>query len=223
MAASKITSMLYPVCRVVTPAGSGSGVFISDTFILTVFHCLKDSITIVGTPNQVKEIRHTVTCEVFNSQKKKPVGYPADIYAYDEAQDIALLKLKKDKYKYSANLMDVSKADVPEVFDEVYVIGASFGHEPLPTRGIITYKKEEIDYGFYWMTDAKILVGNSGGGVFMELNNQYVLIGITTSMIVDDETDQSTHLTHFIPPQVIHNFLQNLKIGLTVSNQPKVI
>lgn len=207
--------MLYPICRIVTPQGMSSGVFVSETHILTVFHALKEAITVIGMPGCVKEVRHAITCEIFPTTKagKKPTQHMADIFAYDEAQDIALLQLKKGKHKYAASLLPESKVKDLEIFDEVFAVGASLGHEPLPTKGMITYKKEELDFGLYWMTDAHILVGNSGGGVFAEVDGEYYLIGITTSMMVDDETDSTTHLTHFVPPQILHKFLKVLDIG----------
>ena len=205
----KLISMLYPVCRLTTPIETGSGVFISNTLILTVFHSLKDAITSLGLPNGVQEIRHPITCEVFPFGKVEQ--FSADIYAYDEAQDIALLKLKSGSYEHFAQLIALTQINALNIFDDLYTVGASLGHEPIPTKGILTYKKEELGFGKYWMTDAHILLGNSGGGVFITLDNKYYLIGLTTSLMVDEENNQ-THITHFIPPDSIHNFLNSLNL-----------
>jgi S1-C subfamily serine protease len=210
----KAEQMLYPVCRIRLGSDGGivfSGVFISPTEILTVYHGVSAAIKRVGLPGvNSEEVRHPITIEVFDyTDPKKPKPYKAEIVLYDETQDIALLKTVKYKSSYSAKI--ISEIDIAKckIFDEVFSVGASLGHVPIPSRGIISYLNEQYDYGSYWMTDASITFGNSGGGVFRYNSKlkKHELIGITTH-IEDNDSESVTHMVSFVPPPIIHGFLK---------------
>lgn len=197
--------MLYSVCKVLSNNNSGSGVFITENRVLTAYHTLVDCITTIGTRTSKKEIRQPITCEIFD--EKTSVLKQAKILAYDTNSDIALLEVNDYKHPYVSKIITKSLISQCSLFDEVFVIGSSLGHEPLPTQGIITFIKDPAS----WMTSAPILVGNSGGGVFKLIKDSYYLIGIVTSMFIDDSTDNITHLTNFVPPALIHQFMQIVK------------
>ena len=234
---TKVQQMLCPVCRLKLGNGDGtfSGVFISKNEILTAYHGVADAIKRIGLQSQATEVRHPITVEVFDyASKDKPKTYKAEIVLYDEAQDIALLKASKANCEYPALLIPEEAIELCEIFDEVYTVGASLGHVPIPSRGIITYLNEEYAYGNYWMTNASIAVGNSGGGVFRynPKTKKHELTGITTHVHADDEGDViqiMTHMVSFVPPKVLHAFLKlraetlsTSSINTKVVSPPKV-
>lgn len=202
---NKLIQMLYPVCCVQTPQSISTGIFITPKHVLTVYHGISDCITLKGTKDTLQEVRHLVAISSYYPKIKK---HKASIVAYDQAQDIALLKLTKTSNPYVSQFIPKNHIKNCEVFDPLYVVGMPLGHAPVPTQGILTHKSETIENGEYWMTDAWIQVGNSGSGVFKKIGRKYCLIGVASLSLVDEESEQDTNLTHFIPPDAISNFLK---------------
>lgn len=199
--------MLYPVCQVTTPSHGSTGVFISEKYILTVFHGIEDCITHKGTKDTYEEVRHQIDVTLYEPDKAKNVK--AEIVAYDESLDIALLKLLKTKSLYKATLIPENQISKCEIFDDLYIVGSPLENDPIPTKGILSSKDMECDHESYWVTDAWIHEGNSGSGVFKLVGRKYYLIGLAVSSSLTDEA-ADTNLTHFIPPEKIHSFLENL-------------
>ncbi len=205
---NKLTQMLYPVCQVQTPQMTATGIFVHEKYILTVFHCIEDSITIKGSQKSYEEVRHKVDVTFYEQNKIKTAK--ALIISYDEAQDIALLKLIKQKSQHIAKVVPTAQIPKCEIFDDLYIVGAPLDQSPMPTRGILSSKSEQVEHGKYWMTDAWIQTGNSGSGVFKLINKKYYLIGMASRSLLNDE-QADTNLTHFIPPDSIYSFLNTVK------------
>lgn len=203
---TKLSTILKSVCKLATPSNAGSGVFISPNRILTTQHNISSALAVYADLEGVKEIRHPVYCDVFDLTGSK--NYLSTIIAYDTAKDIALLELKDHKVKDYSKIISEKEIENCNIFDDLYIIGAGADHDPLPTNGILTYKKEKVGYEFHWMTNAPITTGDSGGGVFKKIKNTYYLIGIITSMGIDSDSNQIVHMTDFIPPLTLHEFLE---------------
>ena len=92
-------------------------------------------------------------------------------------------------------------------------MGASLGHPPIASEGIITYMDDEIDHYKYWMSSAQTIYGNSGGACYRWSNNrrQYEYIGIPSRISVQPSgfsSDAITHMGYFIPIDRIYSLLE---------------
>jgi len=228
--------VLWSTVRVKTDKAWGSGTLIYSgptgkkdeyaTFIVTCFHVIADNIKIekkfdhrVGYDIK-KEIRIPAEVEFFYYEKlSKCLGIAgstkADIVAYDEDTDIALLQLKKTSpVEFVAALYPRNKIDDIHVFDEVYACGAALGHEPIATKGIINFMNEVVEKGIeYWMSNAQIIFGNSGGAIFRYSSerDKFEYIGIPARIAVNIagfSSDAITHMGYFVPIPLIYRFLE---------------
>ena len=140
----------------------------------------------------------------------------ADIMAYDVDGDIALLELRRNtKIDYVAKLFLKDHYNEIHVFDPVYAVGAALGHEPVATSGMINFMNELIDEGIeYWMSNAPIIFGNSGGAVFRfsPERQRYEFIGMPARVAVNIAgfmPDPITHLAWFVPINRIYKLIDD--------------
>ncbi len=228
----KHREILYPVVRVRTEKAGGSGTVLYskpnaknefETYVMTNHHVVSEAIIIkkmwdsrLGRDIK-KDIRSTVSVEYFKynnfSHCVGSYGVEADIVAYTEEEDMALLKLrdKERPAEYVANIMAKEDIEKVRLFDEVYCCGAALGHPPIPTYGVITHMDDEIENYKYWMSSAQIIFGNSGGAVFrLSEKGIYEFIGIPSRVqvsIVGFSANPITHMGYFIPIDRIYGFL----------------
>jgi S1-C subfamily serine protease len=156
----KYEQMLFTTVRVETDTGTGSGVIIDKfrgyVFILTAQHVVKDG------------------KEFFVTFYPDQDTYPAELLKLSPDHDLAILQVKHN-HKYVANWHAPFE---PLIFTEVYKIGASLGSlHPRVTNGLVS---DVDEYGF--IVSAPVVFGDSGGGIFMEDNGEYVLIGIVKAL-----------------------------------------
>jgi len=140
--------------------GTGSGVLLSSNgYIVTNFHVIKNSENI-----QIS----------FTGSKKR---FKAKVIGFDEASDIAVLKIQKTRHK-AILFIDSNKLHLS---DEVFAIGNGFGLGTTVSKGIISaLNKRSIgiyEYENLIQTDATINPGNSGGAL---VNSNGDLIGINS-------------------------------------------
>jgi S1-C subfamily serine protease len=228
--------MLWTTVRVHTDKAYGSGTVIFSgqitpkdyvTYIITCFHVISDNIKIekkfdhrVGYDIK-KEIRIPAEVEFFYYENmSKCLGVSgsakADIVGYDEDADIALLELRRSSLvDYVAALFPKEKMENIHVFDEVWACGAALAHEPIATKGIVNFMNEVMESGVeYWMSNAQIIFGNSGGSMFRysKTRDKYEFIGIPARIAVSGSgftPDPITHMGYFVPIPVIYQFLQD--------------
>jgi len=229
--------VLYPTVRVRTDKAGGSGTVIYskknakgevETYVLTNHHVIEDAIEIKKTWNAIlgkdikKDIRATVSVEFFKynnfSHCVGSFGVEADIVAYIEEEDMALLKLRdvETEQPHVAKIYDVKEVNNIHVFDDVVVCGAAMGHAPIPTTGCITCMDDEIENYKYWMSNAQTMFGNSGGAIYRtgkekENDGLYEFIGIPSRVAVTISgfsINPITHMGYFIPINRIYRFLQ---------------
>ena len=232
----KHKEMLWTTVRVHTDKAWGSGTVIYSkpigktkeyaSFILTCYHVISDNIKVEKKFDQRvgydinKEIRTPVEVEFFYYENlSKCAGVSgsckADIVAYDEDADIALLQIKRNSLvEYSVNIFPKDKVDEVHVFDEVYAVGAAMAHEPIATKGIINFMNEVMERGIeYWMSNAPIIFGNSGGALYRysKERDKYEFLGIPARITVNIagfSADPITHMGYFIPIPLIYKFLE---------------
>lgn len=234
--AKQHAEILWPTVRIHTEKAWGSGTIVYSevnakgefvSYVLTCHHVIADNIKIekkfdhrVGYDIK-KEIRIPVEIEFFYYEKmSRCMGIAgsckADIVAYDEDGDIALLEFKKtSKTQPVATLFPKNREDEVHVFDEVWACGAALAHEPIATKGIINFMNEILENGVeYWMSSAQIIFGNSGGSLFRysEERDKYEFLGMPARISISMSgfsADPITHMGFFVPITRIYEFLDN--------------
>jgi S1-C subfamily serine protease len=136
----------------------------------------------------------------------------AEIVAYHEKRDLAVLKLRTNRrFENVAKLLPASRAKDVHVFDPIVVVGCGLGQPPFPTHGTISGKGGiVIDYFEYWMGNAPGIYGNSGGAVFLERSLE--LIGVPSRISVSGGMfggSPITHMMYFCPPHEITRFFKD--------------
>jgi len=233
----KHEQMFYPTVRVRTKKAGGSGTVVYSkkhkdevyTYVITNHHVISDSVHIEKKWDPVlkrkvdKEILDTVFVEFFRynnySHTIGSFAVEADIVAYSEVnggQDWALLRVrdKENLADWIANLFPLKDMDDIHIFDDVYAVGASLGHPPVASVGMITYMDDEIEHFKYWMSSAPTIFGNSGGAVYRwsGINKQYEYVGIPSRISIQPmgfSADAITHMGYFIPIDRIYNLLED--------------
>jgi len=230
--------ILWPTVRVKAEEAWGSGTVIySDkdskgkyhTYVITCHHVVAKNIEIKPKFDQrvgfnIKRMSLTpVKVEFFYyenlSQCKGSAGScKADILAFDEDTDIALLELRRSNkpVDYVAKLLPKEKVKVVHIFDKVWACGAAKGHEPIVTQGIINFLNEPMEHSVeYWMSNAQIIFGNSGGSMFRYSlsRKHFEYVGIPARIVVDLKgfsADAITHMGFFVPITKVYKLLDKM-------------
>jgi S1-C subfamily serine protease len=229
--------MFYPTVRVRTKKAGGSGTVVYSeeykdevyTYIITNQHVIDDSVHIEKRWDPVlkrkvdKEILDTVYVEYFKynnySHTVGSFAVEADIVAYSEVdggQDWALLRMRdtENKADWVANMFPLNDIENVHIFDDCFAVGASLGHPPVASNGMITYMDDEIDHYKYWMSSAPTIFGNSGGAVYRWSSNRkkYEYIGIPSRISIQPmgfSADAITHMGYFIPIDRVYQLLED--------------
>jgi S1-C subfamily serine protease len=228
---------LYPTIRIKSDRSTGSGTIIYcgereeadedgelgfSTYVLTNHHVVASAIRVEKSFDPVlgkdvkRDYRDFVSVEVFNYKNRSTITAKttadAEIMAYHEKRDVALLRLRTNqKFDYVAKILDAAEAKNVHIFDKLYVVGCGLGQPPFPTSGMLTGKDATIDYYPYWQTSAPSIFGNSGGAVFRAESLE--MMGIPSRISVRGgmfgSGDAITHIGYFCPPNEIHKFLKD--------------
>lgn len=225
---------LYPTIRVKTNRATGSGTIIFcqeraepdedgelgySTYALTNHHVVSEAIRVEKKydPQKGKEVtrdwRELVQIEAYAYKNRSTITSrttaDAEIMAYHDKRDIALLRLKTNqKFDYVASILPRETAREVHVFDKLFIVGCGMGQPPFPTSGMLTGKDVQIDHYPYWQTSAPSIFGNSGGAVFRGETLQYM--GIPSRIRVNGSmfsNDAITHIGYFCPPAEIHRMI----------------
>ena len=233
----KHEQMFYPTVRVRTKKAGGSGTVVYSekfndevyTYVITNHHVISDSVHVEKKWDPVlkrkvdKEILDTTYVEFFRynnySHTVGSFAVEADIVAYSEVnggQDWALLRVrdKENKADWVANMFPLSDIENVHIFDDCFAVGASLGHPPVASNGMITYMDDEIEHYKYWMSSAPTIFGNSGGAVYRWSDNrkQYEYIGIPSRISIQPmgfSADAITHMGYFIPIERVFKLLDD--------------
>lgn len=226
----KTENLLYPIVRVRTERAGGSGTVIYSedreekgvfkTFILTNYHVIDDAVKIEKKWDNLRqayvneERNEQVSVETFEWSKGTIVSgktVKADIVAHKAEEDIAILQLDyKLQVPNVATILD--SGSKLRVFQKIYVVGCSLGHEPIHTYGEITDLNDKIEGKDYMMGSAQIIFGNSGGAVFTDVDGKFVFIGIPARVAVSQNAGAITHMAWFVPLSRIIEFIKTQKL-----------
>lgn len=221
--------------RVKTAKAGGSGTVIYSqpsptdpdhyhTYALTCYHVIADAINVktewdprVGRERK-REFRQLVGVEFFDWSNiphgHRPLTYSTDAetVAYDKDHDMALLLLRTVKPAPGiATLLPPGREIELQIGSPVIAVGCALLHDPIVTQGIITHMGDEIDYKLYWMSNASIIFGNSGGAIFtpivLDHELKYVFTGIPSRIDIAGWATPITHLGYFSPITRVYEFL----------------
>lgn len=151
-----VLSNLQSAVWIESPDGNtfGSGVFISSTGrILTAYHVVKGNDLVIVSPTG-------------------GVSAEADVLAYDEQYDLALLQMHTGGRIFRPVVIS---ATTPQMLDRVYAIGNPFSLRNTVSMGSVSASRNND-----MQMDISINSGNSGGAI---LNSDGELIGIALSII----------------------------------------
>ncbi len=208
--------MVYPVVRVSTPSGCGSGVIIhhkdtkntkKEIYILTAGHVVGDE--------------STVTVEIFTHPKPLLLE-GISVVITDTIKDLALLRIETtDSHRltqvYTARL---APENYPlRLFTPVWTVGCSLGLPPRPSFGhitAITHPQPLLLEGNKSVESvaeisAPIVPGNSGGPVYALDALGCQLIGITVAV----KTFRGQLITTMARVVSINEILEFLTTGLS--------
>lgn len=160
--------------------GAGSGVVLSqDGYIVTNYHVIKGASNVTVTMND-------------------GTAYPATVVGYDEANDIAVVKVNATRL----TPVVLGDSDALSVGDYVLAIGNPLGTlSGTVTDGIISALQREVTIDNNSMTllqtNAAVNPGNSGGGLF---NANGELIGIVNAKSSSDSSGNAIDNIGFAIP-----------------------
>ena len=228
--------LLYPVVRVRSgrTGGSGTVIYSEDrhekgsfrTYVLTNHHVISSAISVKEQWNNLTEEWETseynslVDVEQFSWHKGRIIDrrvVTAAVVAYSDADDIALLELRTGADFYPLQIHSVAKIATSEeastlrVFQKIYAVGCSLGHDPVHSTGDITDLSDLISGKVYTMGSAPIIFGNSGGAVFANIGGKFRHIGMPSLVAVS--YGAVTHMNWFVPQSRIEEFFQVHKLA----------
>tara|TARA_R110002020_G_scaffold128999_4_gene289032 strand:- start:1124 stop:1972 length:849 start_codon:yes stop_codon:yes gene_type:complete len=236
----KHKEMLYPTVLVSLERGAGSGTVIFSravektitSLVLTNYHVVAKYVSVEKEWDSSKEKKvdverkRPVSVEVFEynnySELIGTIGREADIVAYDEKRDLALLKITDTErlMPYVAKLYPENKDTGPWIFSNVFAVGAGLGKPPFPTAGFLAGFSKDINGNPLWLASAPIIFGNSGGSLFVySQRGQYELIGVP-SMVSSYGWDSAIvpHMAWARPITEIRLFLRKNGFGYVLGD-----
>ncbi len=160
------------------------------TFVVTAYHVVQKS---VGRRDG-QETRDPVEIRTYGVSGALEETLEADLVAWDDKKDIALLRLRSTRrFEQAARLAPRERLRQVTVFTPVYAVGCPLGHDPLPSPGEISTLQKEVGGERFWMMNAPTIFGNSGGGVFHR--DTHELLGVA-AMICTYDGFVSTPVPH---------------------------
>jgi S1-C subfamily serine protease len=219
--------MLYTVVQVEAKQGRGSGTVIysqkrddhMQTFVLTNFHVIASAVKVEEEwdpreQEEVKKERREAVKVLWHDYNDLSVfigtrGKTADIVAYDEAADLALLKVR-DRETGAPNVARLMpEGDELYMSETVFAVGGGLGKPPFMSEGVYAYGHEQIASYPYLLSTAPIIFGNSGGALFHRNDDCacYEMIGVP-SRVSATWGAIVTHMAWAITMETVRAFLR---------------
>jgi len=204
---------------IIYSAGGGEDDY--STYVLTNHHVVDGLIKVEDYWDPVlqreakRDVRGLPYVELFTYRwESRAVGatsVEAEIVAYDEDEDLALLHLRSGrKAPAVATLYPRGKERDLRIGMPVFCVGAGLGEPPVTTYGILSQFGREIDHQEYWLSTAPSIYGNSGGALF--LADTLEMLGVPARLAVMGGflggSDAITHLSFAITITRIYDFLE---------------
>lgn len=218
--------ILYPCVRVRAGDHGGSGTVIYskptgkgewETYVLTCQHVVEGAVhirekwdSLLGRSRKIED-RDLLKVEFFHyefgSRAIGTHGVEAQLVLHDKDHDIALLRLRQatEGVPHVAKLFPKARAKEIQLLDRCFAVGCALLHSPIVTEGRITSLSDHIEGMTYWMSDAQIIFGNSGGAIFHGERNEF--IGIPARIAIAGWSDPVTHMGYFGDIERIYGLL----------------
>ena len=186
-------------------ADVGSGVIVGEGIVVTNFHVIED----IGESD----------LQIWKAADEQATDwyYVEAVVAWcEEKQDLCLLYAPDVLDTPDAKIATIGEAGALSIGGDVYAFGNPAGYEFSLSRGIVSKLNYDLgrffpEYDFKNIhapivhTDADILGGSSGGGLF---NEDGELVGITTFTVGDKDADTpNTELTFAMPVELVVDLL----------------
>lgn len=189
-------------------AGSlGAGVIVHPSgIVVTNSHVITANID--STALRTIDVRVNYRPRWSGPGSEKVEEYPARILAFDERNDLALLKIQADRTFPAARLGTSSDLMVGET---VVAVGNPYGREGSVTHGIISATNRSLtgptgeEFEDIIQTDTPLNAGNSGGPLFNILGE---LIGINQAIGADVRMGRAEGQGLAIPVDRVKNLLE---------------
>jgi Do/DeqQ family serine protease len=143
--------------------------------------------------------------------------FDADLVLKDARSDLAVLRIKNGREKFTA--AEFADSDALQVGDMVLAIGNPFGVGQTVTHGIVSaVARTQVgitDYQFFIQTDAAINPGNSGGALVDVAGR---LVGINTAIF--SRSGGSQGIGFAIPANMVRAVVASARGGASVVRRP---
>jgi len=161
---------------------------------------------------QLQQYELPIDIKIYNDKLEETHCIHADILAVGENNlDLALLKFVLDEDLPIAKLLSKEDFNQLRAGSKSYSVGCTLTKKPSLTSGIIS-KPSLDEYPIpIIVSDVKIAPGNSGGGLYIEFNDNFYLVGIGISA----ETHNGVWIPHiglFIHIETILDFIKENNI-----------
>lgn len=190
-----------------TIAGHGSGVIIAKNnntyYVLTCDHVirtsrisfsrLEDSLRGTVGFHSLQTNVYAVLFDDNNEVKEKSI---VSILSQDIETDLAIVSFDSDLELPVVPLLPQEQLSNLEIFTPVIAVGCQAGFAPYPTTGIFADQLSSCP--LVYLTTADISYGSSGGGVFVEIDGTYYLLGISSSATIAQNGQILTHMAHTV-------------------------
>nr|WP_320056951.1 serine protease [uncultured Bacteroides sp.] len=140
--------------------------------------------------------------------------YEAVVVLYDRNNDLAVLKIKDDKFISLGKIPYVIKADVSNVGTDIYVLGyplrSTMGDDVKLTTGVISSKSGYQGDVTAYQISASVQPGNSGGPLF---DKQGRIIGI-----INAKHARAENASYAIKSTYLMDLINSLDVSPTLNN-----
>jgi S1-C subfamily serine protease len=203
--------VLRPSVQVNGNGGVGGGTLLYSrdglSFVITAFHVIQK--VVHRTDDGL--FRDPVGVTIYGADGRPAETVESELVAYDEAKDLALLRLASTKtYPDVARLASRDELRDVSVFTPIYAVGCPLGHDPLPTTGEIATLRKEVNGERFWMMNAPTIFGNSGGGVFHRETRRMVGVSVMICTYAGAVSTPVPHLGILNPLAQVYDWLDSL-------------
>jgi hypothetical protein len=235
----KHEQMLYSVVLVQLPRSSGSGTVIWSgehegkirTYILTNHHVVKAAISVSkewsSKHNKEIEVERRTPVEAYwftyinhavNTGKR---GQRANIVAYSEQMDLALIQLLDTENVVSPVAPLMPSDSTAHLMERVWAIGSGLGRPPFATSGHVAYLDGIKNGRPFLMSTAPIVWGNSGGALFLwsDQRSRYELLGVPSRIEIVGFRTPIFGMAWSIPSLTIYEFLDENCFSFITGNE----
>jgi S1-C subfamily serine protease len=203
--------VLYPSVQVSGAGGVGGGTLLysraSRSYVISAYHVVQKAPAKKDAPPP----DNAIEVKLYDVRGSPVETVEANLVAFDEKKDLALLRLHSDRtWPNVARMASRETMQEIKVFTPVYAVGCPLGHDPLPTLGEVATLHKEVGGERFWMMNAPTIFGNSGGGIFHRDTRE--MIGVSAMICTYDGVVSTPvpHLGILVSLETVYDWLDSL-------------